>query len=297
MLLTKVLITASLFGSSLHNIDINSSSQTTINYQKLSKDHSASQPSILSYSIKRDIDNCSCKNEANSSFLSNAQIMRHQIQNKTTILSKIRHRATHSNEAVWASFTLSGLMILLVVGVLHSKMWNDRTYLSYPESQPVRYEQFSTKSEIKVKEVIRSRGRSLSTMFREPTRKLPSNTLQMEAFIVKHGDSVDSSHQALLEESSDEFICDSESDSGEDTIFAINRRTGQWDSLVPGESEETRMSLLGKRESRRSRSTSSSDSRCNSTSFMNTSAVRDLIRLSDSDRDEVDEKTNLIEVG
>ena len=55
--------------------------------------------------------------------------MQENIKNKT-ILGKIRHRATHTGDAMWASFMLSFMIILLVVGVLQSKMWKDRTFLS-----------------------------------------------------------------------------------------------------------------------------------------------------------------------
>ena len=127
--------------------------------------------------------------------------MMDQMMNKTTMLSKIRHRATHSNQAVWASFTLSGLMVLLVVGVLQSKMWNDRTFISYPESQPVKFEQYNPKSEILVKDLIRSRGRNLVTLFSRRTKKTSSkNTLKMEIFLSRQGDTVDMESDSESEE-------------------------------------------------------------------------------------------------
>ena len=48
------------------------------------------------------------------------------MQNKTSLLSKIRHRTTRSHEAVWASLSLSFVVVLLVVGVLQSRMWQHR---------------------------------------------------------------------------------------------------------------------------------------------------------------------------
>merc|ERR1719186_1346484 len=188
--------------------------------------------------------------------------MMDQMLNKTTMLSKIRHRATHSNEAVWASFTLSGLMVLLVVGVLHSRMWNDRNFLSYSESQPVKFEQYNPKSEILVKDLIRSRGRNLLSLFtksRSRRRRTSGNTLKMETFLSGQGDTVDSCHQALLESSDEDFYL-SETESEDDTVFKINSRTGQWEGYEMEETEEMSMSLLGGRKRNRI-STSSSDSR------------------------------------
>ena len=53
------------------------------------------------------------------------------IQNKTTMLSKIRHRATHSKDAMMASVVLTLVVVMLVVGVLHTRMWKERNFLSY----------------------------------------------------------------------------------------------------------------------------------------------------------------------
>jgi len=236
---------------------------------------------------------CSCSSNLTDSFLANAQQMMNQMVNKTTMLSKIRHRATHSNQAMWASFTLSGLMMLLVVGVLHSKMWNDRTFLSYTDSQPVKFEQYNRKSEILVKDLIRSRGRNLLSMFtKTKKRKKSGNTLQMETFLAGRGDTVDSSHQALLESSDEDFFLESDSESEEETVFKINSRTGQWEGLEAGETEEMTMSLLGGNRRKRNRtSTSSTDSRY---SLLNSYVSKDLVRLSDS---EVEEEKQFINVG
>lgn len=236
---------------------------------------------------------CSCSSNQNDSFLANAHIMIDQMINKTTMLSKIRHRATHSNEAVWASFTLSGLMMLLVVGVLHSRMWNDRTFISYSESQPIKFEQYNPKSEILVKDLIRSRGRNLLSIFTRKRKGNPSSVLQMETFMAGKGDAVDSCHQALIESSDEDFYLETDSDSEEETVFKINSKTGLWEGLEKGETDEMTMSLLGsrKRRNRNRTSTSSSESRfC----LLNSTVSRDLVRLSDS---EVDEGTQLIQVG
>jgi len=236
---------------------------------------------------------CSCFSNETDSFLAKAHIMMDQMVNKTSMLSKIRHRATHSNEAMWASFTLSGLMVLLVVGVLQSKMWNDRTFISYPDSQPVKFEQFNPKSEILVKELIKSRGRNLVSLFRRRKNKTcQKSTLKMETYLYREtGDTVDSSHKALLESSSEEdnLHVESDSESEEETIFMMNSRTGQWE----GESEDdVTKSLLGGRKRNRE-STSSTESRF-SNSMINSSMAKDLLRLSDS---EVEEEKQLINVG
>eukprot|EP00092_Neocalanus_flemingeri_P015986 GFUD01017304.1.p1 GENE.GFUD01017304.1~~GFUD01017304.1.p1 ORF type:complete len:292 (-),score=89.85 GFUD01017304.1:178-1053(-) len=237
---------------------------------------------------------CFCSSNHTDTFLNNAHTMMDQMLNKTTMLSKIRHRATHSNEALWASFTLSGLMVLLALGVLHSKMWNDRNFISYSESQPVKFEQYNPKSEILVKDLLRSRGRNLLTLFTKRRKSKSGNTLQMETFMSGKGDTVDSAHQALLESSDEDFFLESDSESEEDTVFRINSRTGQWEGLEEGETEEMTMSLLGNTARKRNRASSdSSDSRY---SLLNSSLSKDLVRLSDNELDEEEEK-QLINVG
>ena len=77
---------------------------------------------------------CQCQENLTSILMENAKNMKHQIRNKTGILKKIKHRATHNNEALWASICLSVLLIMIMVGVLHTKMWTDQTFLSYLES-------------------------------------------------------------------------------------------------------------------------------------------------------------------
>jgi len=255
--------------------------ESSINNRTLYLQQQLTDPSVPTKFSSDQVSStpCSCASNATDSFLANAHQMMNQIQNKTSMLSKIRHRATHSNEALWASFTLSILMVLLVVGVLHSKMWNDRTYISYPESQPVKFEQFNPKSEILVKDLIRSRGRNLLKLFNK--RKKCSSMLQMETFLAKSEDTVDFRHKALLESSDEEFNVETESDSGEETVFKINSRSGQWEKLENGETEEMTMSLLGDRR-RKKISNSSTESRMSS-SMLNSSIVRDLVRLSDSD--------------
>ena len=77
------------------------------------------------------------------------------------MLHKIRHRATHSEHAVWASVCLSLVLGALVLGLLQSRMWADQTFLSYPESQPVKYEEHNEAAEVKVKHLLKSQARKL----------------------------------------------------------------------------------------------------------------------------------------
>ena len=76
--------------------------------------------------------------------------MKAAMQNKTTLLSKIRHRTTHSYEAIYASMSLSLVVTLLVIGVLHSKMWQHRPHVSSMDSQPIKFIQWNPLAEIKV---------------------------------------------------------------------------------------------------------------------------------------------------
>lgn len=171
---------------------------------------------------------CRCEENMTSILLENAKDMKHQIKNKTSILNKIKHRATHNNEALWASISLSVLLIIIIVGVLHTKMWNDQTFLTYPESQPVKYEHYDQKTEIKVRHLLKSQGKSLLSYFSKKKRKckIDPNSLQMESFMQSQSDQVDSrlSRDILLSESSDE-----DSLSEDDIEFSLNPATGLWE--------------------------------------------------------------------
>jgi len=303
-MLMIMMLLSTIMSASMQETPSPSHHKFSIYLQDESADEASLQSANLSLpfgSPNRSSSNkeCSCTSNQTDPFLANAHIMMDQMINKTSMLSKIRHRATHSNEAVWASFTLSGLMVLLVVGVLQSKMWNDRTFISYPESQPVKFEQFNPKSEILVRELIRSRGRHLVSLFsRRKDKVAQKSTLKMETFLARDGDTVDSSHKALLESSEDEedFFNGSGSDpeSEEETIFEMNSRTGQWEGLAMEEEDEATRSLLGRRKRNRE-STSSTESRY-SNSMINSSMARDLLRLSDSEV-EGDEEKQLIKIG
>ena len=180
----------------------------------------------------------------------NAKKMMDQVQNKT-MLNKIKHRATHSNDAIWACVCLSSLLMLLVLGLLQSRMWSDQTFLSYPESQPVKYEQYNQAAEVKVKYLLKSQGRKLLKYFsrKQKPRRDQSNNFQMETFLSGQGhsdevDSVSSVYREMIESSSD----DSDTDSEENIVFQINSRTGTWErgrqTHASGDSMSTDLSRL-----------------------------------------------------
>ena len=104
---------------------------------------------------------------------------------------------------------------------------------------------------------------------------------------------MDGSHRALLVSSSDEdWMPESETEEDEEVVFAINKRTGEWEG-------EEGVSLLGgleerKRRRRRRRRKSSSES---SGSIMGLSSAvsRDLVRL--STEEESCEEEMMVKVG
>ena len=197
----------------------------------VSSSSSVSESTFTSF-ITRSPLSCTCDNVVNSTLVENAKKMKNQVQNKTMI-SKIRHRATHSHDAVWASVCLSSLLVLVIVGLLQSRMWSDQTFLSYPESQPVKYEQHNEEAEVKVKHILRSQARKLKKYFSKKARRKDSAELQsfkMETFL-QGSDLVDSRYKQLMESSDDT------QDSEEDEVFSINRRTGDWESLRSGRQE------------------------------------------------------------
>ena len=215
---------------------------------------------------------CKCEENMTSILLENAKDMKHQIKNQTSILKKLKHRATHNNEAMWASICLSLLLIIIIVGVLQTKMWTDQTFLSYPESQPVKYEHYNQKTEIKVGHLLKSQGRSLLSLFSKKKRKskIDPNSLQMESFMQSQADQVDSClpNDILLSESSDE-----DSLPGEDIEFSLNPVSGLWE----GSHGATRGEVLYRR---------SGDSRgrygllnTNTTESMDTSETEPLIYM------------------
>ena len=227
-------------------------------------DTSRSSPTTLSSSLSSSSSTavCYCENNVSSVLVENAKKMKEQTKNKTMI-NKIKHRATHSSDALWASICLSVLLVVMVLGMLQTKMWQDSTFLSYPETQPSKYEQFSEVSEIKVKQLIKSQGRKLIKYFSKKSRKKPGvelNSFKMETFMSESRDEVDNTYQRMIESSSDES-----DESDEDIIFSLNRRTGEWEAGDRGYSE-----------------TKSARDNLGSYSLVDSSITRDLSRHSES---------------
>ena len=73
------------------------------------------------------------------------------ILNKTTWLSRVHHRATHSRDAFSASMVLAALLSALLLGVWATKMWTDKAHLAIQQRQPVQYQSHSQSSEMRVK--------------------------------------------------------------------------------------------------------------------------------------------------
>merc|ERR1719319_1251721 len=134
--------------SILSSLDFNNDATS-----KSSMGASRSFPKTTEASNKTTVD-CPCANESETLPPSVLE-MKEQIKNKTSLLSKIRHRATHSRDALWASIVMTGMIVMLVIAVLHSKMWQDTTFVSNQDSQPVKYEQYNSQSEIPVKEMLK----------------------------------------------------------------------------------------------------------------------------------------------
>ena len=209
--------------------------------------------------IPRLSPSCTCDEDVvNSSLVENAKRMQEQVQNKTMI-NKIRHRATHSNDAMWASICLSLLLVLVMVSLLQSKMWRDTTFLSYPESQPIKYEPHNEEAEVKVKHLLKSQARKLRKYFSKTSkskRSVEQQNLKMETFM-QNSDEIDASYKRLLESS--------DNDSEEEAVFSINRRTGEWKA--------------GARSGLRTRPSGDS---LGGYQRVNTSLTRDLSRVSES---------------
>ncbi len=73
------------------------------------------------------------------------------IKNKTTWLSRVHHRVTHSQEAFTASVVLALLLSVIVLAVAATKMWRDKTYRAIQQKQPVQYQAHSVRAEVLVK--------------------------------------------------------------------------------------------------------------------------------------------------
>lgn len=110
---------------------------------------------VSSLEANQTDSSCQCPSDNETALTSleqNAMDMQEAVKNKTNLFSKIHHRAFHNNDAKSASMVVSAMLIFIVVGVLMTKMWKDRTYVTMQGSnQPVRYEHYNAKDEILVK--------------------------------------------------------------------------------------------------------------------------------------------------
>ena len=71
--------------------------------------------------------------------------------NNTSIFYQIHRRATHSKEAFEAFLYIAGLSGIVIISVLWSKMWREKTYLAVNNQQPIQYTQNGPEDEILVK--------------------------------------------------------------------------------------------------------------------------------------------------
>jgi len=262
---------------------------------------------------KKDMaSTCICKDNSSSYLQLKANIMQEQIKNKTNLFSKVHHRVTHSDEALWASICLSFLLVLLVVGAVSSRMWEDRPAICYMDSQPIKYEQFNKKSEILIKTMLKSKARGLLKISKVSKQNcgnagVGSEDLKMTDFLQPQ-DEVDSKYQSLLYSSSGSSSHDdisSSYSSDEDGIgytLRINKNTGEWETasvnsrchLGPSDSSFTKW--RGKKEYSRLR-VSSSDSYQSQDNVFNSSVARELNRVSSSSDQSEAESSALIKIG
>merc|ERR1719154_565002 len=162
-----------------------------------------------------------------------------EMRNKTSLLSKIRHRTTHSDDAVWASLCLSFLVTVLLVGLLQSGLWSHRPHVSTMDSQPIKFIQWNPLNTIKVRRLLRSRGRSLLGRFGGRRPRAGQQALRMSEFL-SPSDGVDGVYKQLVQSSSSSSSSESEV---EEVVYGFNPSTGQWE----GQEEEEEASLLGRR--------------------------------------------------
>lgn len=225
---------------------------------------------------------CACGENITDTFYEHAIVMKMAMRNRTSLLSKIRHRTTHSDDAVWASLCLSFLVTVLVVGILQSRLWSHRPHVSSMDSQPIKFIQWNPLNTIKVRRLLRSRGRSLLGRFGGRQDRAGTQALRMSEFLGPR-DTVDGVYKQLVQSSSSSS---SESEF-EEVVYGFNTSTGLWE----GEEEEEGVSLLGRRGKRRSRRRgrsrrSSSESSSSLLGAMDTSVSRDLVRLSSGEEEE-----------
>lgn len=167
-----------------------------------------------------------------------------------SLFYQLHRRATHSREAFEATLYITSFAILVAVAVFLSKMWRDKANFTVQQKQPIKYTQNDRSQEMLVKDMLKQRARSFVQLFRKgkerrrhekiqqrlyrPQQRGHGSSLEMETFLTR-GDQVDSAeHQRILNSSSSEednlFILsdDTTSDDDEGSVFAFDKRTGEW---------------------------------------------------------------------
>ena len=71
--------------------------------------------------------------------------------NNTSIIYQIHRRLTHSKEAFEALLYIGGLTSIVIISVLCTKMWRDKSYLAVNHQQRIEYTQNGPQDEILVK--------------------------------------------------------------------------------------------------------------------------------------------------
>ena len=71
--------------------------------------------------------------------------------NNTSLIYQLRRRVTHSKEAFEALLYIGGLTSIVIISVLCTKMWRDKSYLAVNHQQRIEYTQNGPQDEILVK--------------------------------------------------------------------------------------------------------------------------------------------------
>ena len=71
--------------------------------------------------------------------------------NNTSLIYQLRRRVTHSKEAFEALLYIGGLTSIVIISVLCTKMWRDKSYLAVNHQQRIEYMQNGPQDEILVK--------------------------------------------------------------------------------------------------------------------------------------------------
>uniref|UniRef100_A0A0K2UY35 Uncharacterized protein n=1 Tax=Lepeophtheirus salmonis TaxID=72036 RepID=A0A0K2UY35_LEPSM len=213
---------------------------------------------------------CPCNPEdlsSKSELEINAEKMRQVMKNKTDLLSKIHHRATHSSDAYWASFILCTMGMSLIISVLSSKMWKESEYfITYTHCQPTVYPQYHEKSEILVKDLLKSKAKTAIKFGRgEDTVDSSSSTYQR--LLTKYSSSSD---EKIESSSSDEDFSLDEEDG---YVYYYDSKSEQWIvGVKPKKESKSFWSVIFNKNYRRDR-----------VSYKKLSSKIELVNSSDSD--------------